>query len=210
MPKRPRSAAEARARHEDPPAKIVAAVERLGHVGRLLLWEAAKDVEHALSPIQIQTMLFLRSHEESLARVGELAQELMTTPATVSEMISALDRKGLVEKVRSEDDGRVRVLRLTEAGVDVADGLTDWARPLEEAFSRFDDAEQAVALRVLLAAIARLQDAGVVQKSRMCFTCRYFEPAGSVRRSPRCRLLDRPLPDRSLRIDCPEHEPARS
>lgn len=59
----------------------------------------------------------------------------------------------------------------------------------------------------MLGEIARLHDAGVITVNRSCLTCRHYQPPGPRSRA-RCLLLARPLPDRDLRVDCPEHEPA--
>ena len=197
--------------HTNPDAKIIAAIERLGQVFRVLLWDSVKGAStgHALSPVQIQALIFLLFHDEQLARVGELAREFMLTPATVSDAISALERKGLVEKVRSQHDRRAFVLRLTDAGKHVAHDLADWAAPITVVLKEVAPSDKVIVLRVLLNLIARLQNQGVVQTTRMCLTCRYFgEDVHPDTETPHhCRLLDQALAVGDLRIDCPEHEP---
>ncbi len=197
--------------HTNPDAKIIIAIERLGHAFRGLLWDRMKDAPggHALSTAQIQTLVFLLFHDDHLARVGEIAREFMLTPATVSDAVSALDRKGLIEKVRSEQDRRSFVLRLTDEGKALAHDLATWAAPVEAGLKNIAEPEKVVVLDVLLKLIAGLQHQGVVQSTRMCLTCRYFgekvHPDDDALHY--CHLLEQPLPVRNLRIDCPEHEP---
>jgi DNA-binding MarR family transcriptional regulator len=83
--------------------KLIAALERLAHVLRTLLWE--EGVRSRLSPIQIQTLLYLASHSEELCRVGQLAQEFNLTPATMSDAVDALEEKGLVVRRPWPKDG---------------------------------------------------------------------------------------------------------
>ena len=59
--------------HQDVSSKIVVGLERLAQTFRVLLWEEAK--EHALSPIQIQFLVYLRYHPPEFCRVSLLAKE---------------------------------------------------------------------------------------------------------------------------------------
>jgi hypothetical protein len=47
-----------------------------------------------------------------------------------------------------------------------------------------------------------------VSVARLCLTCRFFGPdahPGAARRH-HCALLDLPLGDAALRVDCPDHQ----
>lgn len=71
----------------------------------------------------------------------ELQEQLGVQPASVSELISKLEAKGLVERTRSDADRRVVMLSLTEAGKQrekIDHGLVS----AEGLFSCLDDAEQ--------------------------------------------------------------------
>jgi hypothetical protein len=54
--------------------------------------------------------------------------------------------------------------------------------------------------------IADLQRRRVITVARMCITCRHFRANVHGRNAHHCALLDLPLAQPSLRIDCPEHE----
>ncbi len=196
-----------RATSEELDAKIVAALERLSHVLRALLWEEA--VESRLSPVQIQTLLYLDSHAQDLCRVGQLAEEFGLTPATVSDAVKSLEGKGLVERRPQPEDGRAFQLHLTARGRQLAHRkLARWADALHEQLAGFSEAEKAQALRFLLQLIESLYRAGVITVARICLTCRFFRPnAHSDPQAPHhCALMDKPLAERDLRVDCPEHE----
>lgn len=195
------------AQHGDVDAKLVAGLERISRVFKVLLQDAAR--EHGLSPIQARFLvhLFHRPVDE-LRRVGRIAREFDLTPATVSEAISTLQAKGLVAGERSLQDGRVVTLRLTPEGERLAAELSGWAEPVREHLGAFDSGEREAFMSYLMRLIASLQRGGIVTVARMCVTCRHFRQGahpGSA--SPHhCALLDAPLAGADLRIDCPEHE----
>jgi len=188
-------------------AKVVAALERIGRALRVQLWNAVK--RRGLSPVQAQILLHLRAHDETLGRVGSIAREFGLTPPTVSDSVSALEAKGLVERSASAADGRAAVLTLTPAGHAAARELQSWAAGLEEAIAAMPPADQEAALQFLLRLIEQLQRRGSITVARVCFTCRFFRPAAEqTAGEPYCALLEKPLPPAALRVDCPEHEPA--
>ena len=76
--------------------KIVAGLERLSQVFRILLWEKAK--EHSLSPIQIQLLIFIRHHSADKTTISYLAQEFNFTKPTISDAIKILEQKKLVSQ----------------------------------------------------------------------------------------------------------------
>jgi len=196
--------------HGNVDAKIVASLERLSEVFRVLLWEAAKDRD--LSPLQIQLLVYLRHHPPDFGRVGELARRFDLTSATVSDAVGTLAEKGLVEKEPDPNDRRARVLALTDKGTETADELGDWAEAVREGLEGSSEEDKTAVLQVLTDLISALEQQGVITRARMCRTCRFFgEDAHEDPAAPHhCNLLDMPLAPDDLRVDCPEHEPAMS
>jgi DNA-binding MarR family transcriptional regulator len=186
--------------------KLIAALERLAHVLRTLLWEEA--VQSRLSPIQIQTLLYLTSHSEELCRVGQLAQEFGLTPATMSDAVASLEAKGLLTRKPSQADRRAQTLRLTVKGERHAEKLSRWSDALQEQLQNFSLEEKEHTLKFLLKLIESLYRAGVITVARICLTCRFFRPyAHPNSQAPHhCALLDKLLAEGDLRVDCPEHE----
>jgi DNA-binding MarR family transcriptional regulator len=197
------------AQHGDVDAKIVAALERLGQVFLALLRERA--AEAGLSPIQARFLLYLLYHAVELRRVGQLAREFGLTPATVSDAVDSLEDKGLLRRERWPEDRRVVTLRLTPEGEGVARGLADWPDAVRERLPAAAG-EREVVLRFLMGLIEDLQRGGIITVARMCVTCRFFrrDAHPGATSLHHCRLLDVPLADSGLRLDCPEHELARS
>jgi DNA-binding MarR family transcriptional regulator len=194
------------AQHGDVDAKVVAALERLGQVFRLLLRERAQ--ERDLSPIGAQFLVYLRYHDVELRRVSQLAREFGLTQATVSDAVDSLEAKGLIGRERWPEDGRVVTLRLTPEGELLAMELSTWAEPIKEHLRGSSPEESEVVLRFLMRLIGSLQRSGVITVARMCVTCRSFQPdAHPGAEAPHhCGLLKVPLAASDLRIDCPEHE----
>lgn len=184
-------------------SKLAAALERVGHAMRVLLWEQAKA--HKLSPMQVQLLLRVAHEPVPRRRVGALAAELDVKAPTVSDAVAALQRKGLVTTETLEGDRRGSRLELTDPGRTVVAALTDWQAPVTDRLATVPDAAKADALGLLVELMGHLRETGVISVARTCPTCRFF------RRSPAaphyCALLDAPLPLADLRVDCPEHEP---
>jgi DNA-binding MarR family transcriptional regulator len=195
------------AQHGDVDSKVVAALERLGEVFRLLLREKAQ--EHGLSPIQARFLVYLLHHGVELRRVSQLAREFGLTQATVSDAVDSLEAKGFIGREPWPADRRVVTLRLTPEGELLAAELSAWADPIREHLRNSSPGESEVVMRFLMQLIGSLQRSGVITVARMCITCRFFQPdIHPDADSPHhCGLLDVPLAGSDLRIDCPEHEP---
>ncbi|ANZ43226.1 MarR family transcriptional regulator [Lentzea guizhouensis] len=187
--------------------RLADALERIGHGMRSLAQRTAR--EHGLSPLQQQAVLALAQQPQARREVAALAQEFDVTTPTMSDAVTALERKGLVSRSPGAD-GRRRSLTLTVAGLEVATQLSSWDDPLTAALAALPDADRATTLHTLLRVIADLQRAGVVSVARTCTTCRFFgrdehpDPAAPHH----CHLLRVPLPLTALRVDCLEHETA--
>jgi DNA-binding MarR family transcriptional regulator len=190
--------------------KIVASLERLAQVFRVLLREEAHKRD--LSPIQAQFLVYLLFHDVKLRRVSRLAEEFDLTRATVSDAVSSLEKKALIQRESWPEDMRVVTLRLTPAGEKLAAELSTWANIVEEHLRASSPEEKEVVVRFLMNLIASLQRSGIITVARMCVTCRFFrrdEHPNSD--SPHhCALLDVSLAGSDLRADCREHELAKN
>lgn len=72
-------------------------------------------------------ILFELGHREHLTAAG-LGRELGLDAGYLSRMLARLEQQGLLEKVRSENDGRQRLLSLTEQGREAAKLLDQRSR----------------------------------------------------------------------------------
>lgn len=187
-------------------ARLLGALERVGHAIRVSLWQQAKS--HGLSPVQVQLLHRLSVDPPERRRVSQLAAELDVTAPTISDAVSALRRKSLVTSRPSTTDARVQLLDLTDEGRGVAQASAAWMADVGGELSRLDGGAKVDALGLLLDVIRGLHERGVLSVARTCTTCRFFEPDGTRDRDAvhRCALLDAPLPASALRVDCLEHE----
>jgi DNA-binding MarR family transcriptional regulator len=205
-----RSVFEPSSQHGDADKKIVASLERVSQVFRILLRGEAQ--KHGLSPIQAQFLVHLLHHGDVLRRVSQLAREFDLTRATVSEAVGSLEKKGLIRREPWPHDKRVTTLRLTPTGEHTAQDLAAWANVVEEHLENRSPEEKEVVMRFLMNLIGSLQKSGMISVARMCVTCRFFRPDARPGEdsSHHCALLDVPLAGSELRTDCPEHELAAS
>ena len=88
----------------------------------------------------------------------DLVRLLDVERATLSGIVAALVRKGLVVQLAGGKDQRQRTLELTEAGKSLWGNLPDLHFIHEVAFGGIDPAEIATAVRVLQTATGRLHD----------------------------------------------------
>ncbi|MEW6543398.1 MAG: MarR family winged helix-turn-helix transcriptional regulator [Nitrospirota bacterium] len=71
---------------------------------------------HHISPTQGHVLSFLRSHPHPPMTLTAIAGHLGITPATASQAVQALVRKGLVRKSRSNTDARAVSIFLSAKG----------------------------------------------------------------------------------------------
>ncbi|MEL6328317.1 MAG: MarR family winged helix-turn-helix transcriptional regulator [Planctomycetota bacterium] len=144
--------------------------------------------------------------------VGAIAAALSLTAPTVSSAVSTLVKKGLVEKVRREDDARAVRLALTPAGRAIAESSDEWPHALIDGLGGLGEDERAELLRSFTRLIGSLERSGAIPLSRMCVNCAHFRPEAhpGEARPHHCALIDAPIGLTDLRIDCGEMEPAEA
>ena len=67
-----------------------------------------------LTRTQLEVLFFL-AHAQDSVTPGQLAAVLRLTPGAISQIVGQLSKHDLVEQVASDQDGRLRLLRLTES-----------------------------------------------------------------------------------------------
>lgn len=187
------------------PDKVIAALDRLSRVRRMHRQAVASA--HGLSGLQVDLLMTLAGGLPVEPSVGALAHELCVTQPTATDSLRTLERKGLVRHERAESDRRRHLVRLTVDGARIVAEADRSDRAGREAVARLDDTEQEAAFTTLLDIIASFADAGVVQVARTCLTCHFHQRTDVG--GHHCALLDADLAPGDLRLDCPEHVPAR-
>jgi DNA-binding MarR family transcriptional regulator len=185
--------------------KLVAAIDRLGQALRVQMGHVARM--HGLTSTQLQLLVRLRVDPPERRRVGALAAEFDVTQPTVSDAITTLERKGLVEREPEPSDGRGVRIMLTRRGHDVAEAADAWQVRAQQLLVGVSKGDKERALGFLLGLLAELHREGLVSVARMCPTCSFFrEGQGRVAGTHRCAFLDIDLGPGDLRVDCPDHE----
>lgn len=92
-------------------------VERLSHVLREELRGVA--TAHGLALAQLEVLRYLSVANRFSDTVSAMVEYLGATKGTLSQTVSALERKGLLERAPDPDDGRVHHCRITPAGAEV-------------------------------------------------------------------------------------------
>jgi len=186
--------------HSDISSKIVAGLERIAEVFKVLLWEKAKSA--GLSPIQIQILIFVAYHQQSLCTVSQLAKEFNITKPTVSDAVKVLLKKALIEKDYSEADNRSYSIKLTESGKSVVKETSDFANPLKKQIDKLDKEESDNLFGSISELIYRLNRSGILDVQRICYGCSFYQ---KNKTHDYCNLLQKELLIKDIRIDCPEY-----
>ncbi|WP_299436346.1 MarR family winged helix-turn-helix transcriptional regulator [uncultured Maribacter sp.] len=186
---------------KDISSKIVAGMERVSEVFKVLLWEKAKLV--GLSPIQIQILIFIAFHKRELCNVSHLAKEFNVTKPTVSDAIKVLDKKGMIIKDYSSSDSRSYSITLSELGTDVVSQTYDFSNPLKKQIDGFSQSELESLFGTLSQLIYKLNRNGIISVQRTCYGCKFYEKNNE---NDYCNLLQKELLNNEIRLDCPEFE----
>ncbi|THU37321.1 winged helix-turn-helix transcriptional regulator [Niastella caeni] len=182
--------------------KIVAALEKISEVFRVLLWTEAK--EHKLSPIQLQLLIFIKYHtSDKQRRIASMAREFNLTKATISDSIKVLEQKGLIKRTDDALDSRSFNFSLTDQGMKLTGMIENFTLPLDGAIATLTPQQKDQFLKLVLDLIYRLNQSGIISTQRMCYTCFYYN--GDRQQDHFCNLMQKPLAIDELRIECPEH-----
>lgn len=182
--------------------KIVAALEKISEVFRVLLWSEAK--EHKLSPIQMQLLIFLKYHNtDKHRRIAAMAKEFNMTKATISDSIKVLELKGLIQRTADSLDSRSFNFALTDQGQKLTGMIEHFTLPLDGAIATLSPLQKHVMYSAVLDLIYRLNQNGIISTQRMCYNCFYYK--GDRDKEHHCNLMQRPLAFDELRFECPEH-----
>lgn len=181
-------------------SRIVVALERISEAFRVLLWNESKET--ALSPIQIQILIFIYFHTQEKCKIGYLADEFNMTKATISDSVKVLLSKDLVTKEVDTIDTRSYSISLTVEGKKIARKASLFTTSIEQPLEQLSKEQKSIMLNGLLKLIFDLNKSGVITIQRMCFTCSNYQFNEG---NHYCKLLKSNLTETELRVDCPDH-----
>ena len=185
--------------------QIAHALSRLSLFWRAAGWQAAGA--RGLTPTQAEILARVAAGPE---RNGELARGLGVSAPTLTDAVSALAAKGLVERRPDPRDRRAARVAPTPQGAALAAALPAMPESLAPVLAALPAPDQAGLLRGLMLVIRGLQEAGAIPVQRMCLTCRHFRPYAhdDADRPHHCAFVDAAFGDSALRLACADHEEA--
>ncbi|MEM9006493.1 MAG: MarR family winged helix-turn-helix transcriptional regulator [Cyanobacteria bacterium P01_F01_bin.86] len=187
--------------------RMITGLSKICTAMRSQSWQGAES--QGLTPTQGQILALLQAAPTRDMRLSAIAAGIATSPATASDAVSSLVKKGLVSRERATDDRRAIAIRLTPEGQRQAEQAASWPDFLLDAVESLSQEEQTVFFKGLTTIIRQLQAQNKIPVARMCVTCHYFNPHvyADADRPHHCNLVDAPFGDRDLRLDCPDHLP---
>jgi DNA-binding MarR family transcriptional regulator len=189
-------------------SKIIAGLSKIGLA--LKLNNSRRSEDCGISPTQAQVLTYLHFRAGKETVLSQVANHLGVSLPTISDSVSSLVRKGLVVKKSSVVDARKVLLAFTPKGQKEAQELASWPDFFIKSLEGLTDQEKSVFLKLVIKMIRSLQDEDKIPLSQMCVTCRHFDAHrhADPERPHHCNLVNAPLADADLRLDCPEHERA--
>lgn len=188
-------------------ARVGMALLRMSQATRKL--SQAEADEAGLTPVQAQTLLFIRHTKPFFTSIGRLAAALGASHVSAIGVVDGLIQRNLVIKETDTRDRRVTLLRLTAEGEATCRNLDRFGHSLEEALGQISGEDLALLERQLGAIVWSLRDAGVLQVAEPCRGCVYFDEnvAPDSPEPHHCRLIQRFLSEPDSLLDCPDHRP---
>jgi Transcriptional regulators len=159
---------------------------------------------HGITALQAELLLLAESKGVGGWGVTRTSKLLLVTQPTVSDAISALARKGLIEVSQSDLDKRVTWVKLSKSGKRVYEDLQKCLEVFKEAIKRLDEESLEGLFKGLMLLANNLYKMGIVREARMCLTCQHL-----IRGSEAyyCSLLKIRMALHELKVDCEDHKP---
>lgn len=94
------------------------------------LWRLEVEALKAwqLTPTQYNALRILRGAGDQGATCGEIGERMLTRDPDVTRLIDRLEARGLIHRIRSEEDRRVVRTRITKAGRDLLEAIDEPSR----------------------------------------------------------------------------------
>jgi DNA-binding MarR family transcriptional regulator len=124
-----------------------------------LFWAVAKRLRHAssaslerwdITPAQARALRVLTAHGEM--RLNHLSEHLRIAPRSTTEVVDALEERGLVERRPDPTDRRATLVALTTYGTEVSDEIAKARRAeADRSFGTLDPDDRRNLARILRA-----------------------------------------------------------
>ncbi|MFC1888056.1 MarR family winged helix-turn-helix transcriptional regulator, partial [Candidatus Cloacimonadota bacterium] len=135
----------------------------------IILWDISKEI--SLSPIQIQFIYYINGKKHRASTVSEIASEFDLKKATVTESINNLVKKGVIVKLRSDQDKRVFFLNLTDKSESILASINKRKSMFISNISELDKDIKVKTYSSLTKLLEKFFQDQLIQKAVMCPTC---------------------------------------
>lgn len=159
---------------------------------------------HGLKPVQWEALRYLARANRFSCTPGAVGQFLGLTKGTVSQTLSALERKQLIRKTADQRDKRSVNLELTAAGRALIQD--DPLHALTVAIDALSPARKTQLASALESLLQRQLDERSGRAFGQCRNCRFCERDSEGATGFRCGLLDTPLSFEDTERICVEFE----
>jgi len=186
------------------PEAIASLVDRLSRLAHSLQYS------HGLNPAQWNALRYLARANKYSTSPGVLADYLGTTKGTVSQTLIALESKGLIRRIRCDDDRRKVRLGLTEAGETML-GL-DPLREIERASAEVPVLDRDCLVMAMTTIVNELCTHDEGPRFGVCGTCCHLvssEESDGCEGERRCGLTKDPLATGELAQICVDFAPCK-
>lgn len=110
--------------------------------------------QYGVSPMQCHTLTYLYKAKHAVNQ-KMLQDFLMVKPSTVNGIVDRLEEKGFLVRTTGKEDGRCRILRLTEKGRAFHDDFVRIVRQVNDRMERHFSHEELAALKGYLMRVAK-------------------------------------------------------
>lgn len=186
------------------PEAIASLIDRLSRLAHSL------QFSQGLNPAQWNALRFLARANKYSTSPGVLADYLGTTKGTVSQTLIALESKGLIRRIRCDEDRRKVRLGLTEAGEAMLD--LDPLRDIERASAGVPLADRDSLFAAMTTIVNDLCTHHEGPRFGVCGTCCHLdcsEESAETEGSRRCGLTKDPLNAGELHQICVDFSPCK-
>ncbi|RLK50774.1 MarR family transcriptional regulator [Alkalispirillum mobile] len=157
-----------------------------------------------VTPLQWIALNYFAIANTASRTVSGFAAYNATSKGTASQVVNVLERRGLVSKTRSSEDGRSTRIAVTERG---ARALRDHPENrLNEAIGHLPPADQAALERIVSGLLTELETDNPQLTVGTCHDCSCLE-AGGDGAALYCWRKEQTLQQKDLNQICVQHEP---
>lgn len=113
------------------------------------LWDRNLQ-KYNLTGVQMEVLCYLKCNPDKEIHQREIEYWLQLKNPTVTGILNRLEEKGYITRRRNPDDGRFRIIEVTEKGNQVMEDMGEGARDLDDRiYDCMTDEEQAKLLELL-------------------------------------------------------------